>query len=118
VAAHAAGSNSVRLCEKFDRSPGGHRAAAFRGHRKVLDELTARIARSLDYIQSVRPDAFAGAEDRDVKIPLPSTTLEFKGLNYLREFALPNFYFHLVMAYAILRHNGVELTKRDYLTMS
>jgi uncharacterized protein len=81
-----------------------------------LDELKARIARTLDYLKTLRAAAFAGSEDRDVKVPLPNgTALEFKGLGFLKDWALPNFYFHVVTAYDILRHNGIELSKRDYL---
>jgi len=88
----------------------------FEDKEQTLDELKARVARTLDYLQSVRADAFEGAEDRDIKIPLPNNqTLEFKGLAFLRAWALPNFYFHLVTAYDILRHNGVDIGKRDYL---
>ncbi|MGH8258650.1 MAG: DUF1993 family protein, partial [Steroidobacteraceae bacterium] len=78
--------------------------------------LKARVAKTLDYVKSVGAEAFQGAEDRDIKIPLPNNvTLEFKGLAFLRDWALPNFYFHTVTAYDILRHNGVEIGKRDYL---
>ena len=88
----------------------------FEDSEQTLQELEARIAKTLDYLQSVRAGAFDGSEDRDVKIPLPNgVSLDFKGLPYLRDWALPNFYFHLVTAYDILRHNGVEIGKRDFL---
>jgi len=81
-----------------------------------IDELKARIAKTLDYLKSLRAAAFAGSEDRDLKVPLPNgAALEFKGLGFLKDWALPNFYFHVVTAYDILRHNGVEIGKRDYL---
>jgi hypothetical protein len=78
-------------------------------------ELKARIARTLDFIASVPEAAFAGAEDRDITVQAGPQTLQFKGLPYLVGYVLPNLNFHLSMAYAILRHNGVELGKRDYL---
>ena len=59
--------------------------------------------------------AFEGSETRDVKVPLGDRTLEFKGVDFLQRWAIPNVFFHVVTAYDILRHNGVELGKRDYL---
>ena len=79
-------------------------------------ELKARLARALEFVNSVPESAFAGAEDRDLKIPAgPDRTLEFKGIDYLIVFALPNLNFHYTTAYAILRHNGVEIGKGDYI---
>ena len=78
-------------------------------------ELKERIARTMDFIASVPESAFAGAEDRDITVQAGPQTLQFKGLPYLVGYVLPNLNFHLSMAYAILRHNGVELGKRDYL---
>jgi uncharacterized protein len=82
---------------------------------QTIDELKARLAKTIDYIKSVPASAFEGAEERDIKIPLRDRTLEFKGLEYLRAFVLPNFYFHVSMIYALLRHNGVDLGKRDFI---
>jgi len=94
----------------------GKEAPRFEDNEQSIEELKARVAKTLDYVKGVRADQFEGAEERDIRIPLPNgQTLEFKGLAYLRSWALPNFYFHLVTAYDILRHNGVELGKRDYL---
>jgi hypothetical protein len=87
----------------------------FEDNEKTMEELKSRVARTIDYLQGVRASAFEGSEDRDIKIPLRDTTLEMKGLPYLQNFALPNFYFHVVTAYDILRHNGVEIGKRDFL---
>ncbi len=90
----------------------------FEDNEKTLEELKARVAKTLDYLQSVRAGALEGSEDRDVKIPLPNgASLDFKGLSFLKDWALPNFYFHAVTAYDILRHNGVEIGKRDYLSL-
>jgi hypothetical protein len=80
-----------------------------------IAELKARIARTLEFVRAVPEANFAGAEDRDITIQIPSQTLQFKGLHYLVGYAIPNFYFHLTTAYAILRHNGVELGKRDFI---
>ncbi|OHX14738.1 hypothetical protein BI347_15435 [Chromobacterium sphagni] len=80
-----------------------------------FDELQARIARTLDFIANIRPEQLDGSEARTVVLKLRGEEIRFSGLGYLRNFALPNFYFHLTAAYAILRHNGVELGKPDYL---
>jgi hypothetical protein len=82
----------------------------------TIPELKARIARVLEFIESVPEAAFAGAEDRELKIPAgPEVVLDFKGMPYLVGFAIPNLNFHVCMAYAILRHNGVDVGKRDYI---
>jgi hypothetical protein len=81
----------------------------------TFDELRARINKTLDFIQSVKPEQFAGAEQREVVLTFPSLTLKFNGKDYLTKFALPNFYFHATMAYALLRQSGVEIGKGDFL---
>jgi hypothetical protein len=81
----------------------------------TLEELKGRIAKCLDFVRSVKPEQLAGAEDRDITHALRTFTLNMKGLPYLTTFALPNFYFHVTTAYDILRHNGVELGKRDFM---
>jgi uncharacterized protein len=93
----------------------GQEAPRYEDNEQTIDELKARIAKTIDYIKSVPASAFEGAEDRDIKIPLRDRTLEMKGLDYLRGFVLPNFYFHASMVYALMRHNGVELGKKDFL---
>jgi hypothetical protein len=78
-------------------------------------ELQARIAKTLVFLDSVSPDKFEGAEQRSIELKAPNRTFSFTGKAYLFQFALPNFYFHVTTAYDILRHNGVELGKADYL---
>ncbi len=80
-----------------------------------FEELHARIARTVDYLKSIPAEALEGAETRDLKVPSRGETLEFKGLEFLQHWAIPNVFFHVATAYAILRHNGVELGKRDFL---
>jgi hypothetical protein len=82
---------------------------------KTFDELKARIAKTLAYIETIKPGQIDGSEGRDITIPIGGKPTTFKGQDYLVEFALPNFYFHTTTAYAILRHNGVEIGKRDFL---
>lgn len=82
-----------------------------------FEELKARLAKTIAFLESLKPEQFAGAETRDVSLKAGPTELKFKGADYLTGFVLPNFYFHATAAYAILRHVGVELGKRDYLGM-
>jgi len=81
----------------------------------TLDELKARIAKTLDFIKSVKPEQLKESEAREIILKFPQNTLKFNGINYLTNFVLPNFFFHVTMAYALLRKNGVELGKRDFL---
>lgn len=78
-------------------------------------ELKARIAKTVDFIGTLRPAQIDGSEDRTIVLRLGGREQTFKGMQYLLGFAQPNFYFHVTAAYAILRHNGVELGKRDYI---
>ncbi len=78
-------------------------------------ELHARIARVLDIVNSFSVADLEGAETREIVINIPNMELKFSGADYLNTWVLPNFYFHVTTAYAILRHNGVELGKRDFL---
>ena len=87
----------------------------FEDNESTIAELRARIARTIDYLKSVPPAALEGSEARDVTVPTQEGKLEFKGLEYLERWAIPNVFFHVTTAYNILRHNGVELGKRDFL---
>ena len=78
-------------------------------------ELQATIALSIAFVESVPREAFADAEDREVVLKFPGGQFDFKGAGYLTGFALPNFYFHVTTAYALLRAAGVEIGKRDYM---
>jgi uncharacterized protein len=81
----------------------------------TISELKTRVAKTLEFIRTIKPEQMHGAETREVILQLPGSSLKFNGLNYLTSFALPNFFFHVTMAYALLRKNGVELGKRDFL---
>jgi len=87
----------------------------FEDSETTMDELLARVKKTLDYIGTVPASALEGSETRDIKIPLRDRTLELKGLPFLQNWALPNFFFHYVTAYNLLRHNGVDIGKRDFL---
>ena len=83
--------------------------------KKSFSDLKVRIDKTLAFIRSVSAANIDGSEDRVIKFKLGTHDLEFTGLQYLNGFALPNFYFHLVTAYNILRHNGIAIGKRDYI---
>lgn len=82
----------------------------------TFDQLQARITRTLDFIASVDAAKFDGAETREIVLR-PGTDKEkrFDGQAYLVKYAIPQFLFHVTTAYAILRHNGVEIGKRDFM---
>jgi len=81
----------------------------------TLDELKARVAKTLDFIRTVKREQFEAAESRQIVLEFPQSTLKFTGINYLTNFVLPNFFFHVTTAYALLRKNGVDIGKRDFL---
>ena len=87
----------------------------FEDNETTMDELFARVRKTLEYIDSVPAASLEGSETRDIKIPLRDRTVEFKGLEFLQKWALPNFFFHHVTAYNLLRHNGVDIGKKDFL---
>jgi uncharacterized protein len=87
----------------------------FEDNETTMEELFARVRKTLEYIDSVPATALDGSETRDIKIPLRDRTVEFQGLEFLQNWALPNFFFHHVTAYNLLRHNGVDVGKKDYL---
>ena len=78
-------------------------------------DLHERLQKTIDFVKSVDAKSFDGSENRDIVMKFPSRTLEFKGLAYLTGFVLPNLFFHVTTAYAILRHSGVPIGKSDYL---
>ena len=94
----------------------GVEAPKFSDDEKTLAELKARIQKTLDYLASVPPSAMDNTEEKDITFPVgKDSSRTMQGEAYLKHWALPNFYFHITTAYAILRHNGVVIGKRDYL---
>ncbi len=82
----------------------------------TLADLRTRLQKTIDYVQSVPADQIDGSESRDIVLPRPKgDALHFKGQAYMQQFVLPNLYFHLATTYALLRHAGVEIGKRDFL---
>jgi hypothetical protein len=82
---------------------------------KTIAELKARIDKTIAFIETFKAAQIDGCEDKDLTIKLGPREVQWKGMQYLLGFALPNFYFHVTTAYDILRHNGVELAKRDFI---
>ncbi len=112
-------SKQVQLTSDFAKNSMARLAGIdppkFEENETTLDELLARVKKTIDYLGTVPASALEGSETRDIKIPLRDRTLEMKGLPFLQHWALPNFFFHHVTAYNLLRHNGVDIGKRDYL---
>ncbi len=112
-------SRQIQLTSDFAKNSmarlAGVDAPKFDDVETTMDELVARVTKTLDYIDSVPAAALENSEIRDIKIPLRDRTVEFKGLEFLQVWALPNFFFHHVTAYNLLRHNGVDVGKRDFL---
>lgn len=93
----------------------GIEAPKFEDNETTLDQLRERIAKTLAFLGGVQAQALDGREASDVTFPVRGGTRTMRADDYLRHWMLPNFFFHVTMAYAILRHNGVELGKADYL---
>jgi hypothetical protein len=96
----------------------GSDVPSFPDTETTFEELQARIQKTLDYVQSFKPEQFDGSDEKDITLKAGPRELSFKGLDYLTKFALPNFFFHATTAYAILRHNGVDVGKRDFMGMT
>jgi hypothetical protein len=93
----------------------GVEAPKFEDNETTLAQLKERIAKTLAFVQSVDADKIVGTEEKDISVPRRSGAIVMKGEFYLRHYVMPNFYFHVTTAYALLRHNGVELGKADFL---
>lgn len=87
----------------------------YEDNETIFPELLARIDKTIALLESCKPEQIDGSEDRTITLPMHDKTVTFKGLAYLYNFVLPNVYFHITTVYAILRHNGVEIGKKDFL---
>jgi len=96
----------------------GEEPPRFEDNETSFAELRARVTKTIAYLQSLKADAFAGSETRTITLKLGppgnQREMKFEGLDYLQGFGTPNVYFHFSMVYALLRHNGLEIGKRDY----
>lgn len=113
-------ARQVQIATDMARN-GGSRLAGVEPPRYADDETTIgqlkeRVAKTIAHLKTLDPKQIDGSADREIRFPLgPVNKGQMKGADYLNHFVLPNFYFHLTATYAILRHNGVELGKIDYL---
>ena len=87
----------------------------FEDNEKSFAELIARVAKTRQFIATVKAAQIDGSEDRQIKFKAGNREMDLRGLPYLTGYALPNFYFHYTTSYAILRHNGLDLSKGDFL---
>ena len=94
---------------------GGVENPKFEDTETTVAQLKERIAKVRAFVEGVPESGFAGSETREIAFQAGPNQLQFQGQPYLLGYALPNLYFHMAMAYAILRHNGVDLGKRDFL---
>jgi uncharacterized protein len=112
-------SRQIQLSSDFAKNSVARLAAVeiprFEDIETTMDELVARVKKTVEFIDSVPASAFEGSETREITIKLRDRTVQFPGLEFLQVWALPNFFFHHVTAYALLRHNGVDVGKRDFL---
>lgn len=97
---------------------GGVEVPSFADTEETFADLQSRIAKVRDFILSLPQAGFDGAEDRDITLKVGPQDMTFAGATYLQGFSVPNFYFHMTAAYAILRHNGVPLGKGDFFGRS
>jgi hypothetical protein len=93
----------------------GREVPRYEDNEANFAELHARITKTRDYLATFKPGEFEGAEERTVTLKVGGKDVEIKGQKYLLDVALPNFYFHITTAYDILRHNGVPLSKGNFL---
>jgi uncharacterized protein len=93
----------------------GMEVPKYEDNEATFAEFQARIDKTIAFMATISAAQIDGQEDRDINITIAGKPVTFKGQPYLIHFALPNFYFHLTTAYAILRHNGVDIGKGDFL---
>ncbi|MGH8315921.1 MAG: DUF1993 domain-containing protein [Steroidobacterales bacterium] len=112
-------ARQVQIASDFARGTAARLAGAepppFEDNEKTFAELTARIDRTVEFLRAKKATEIDGSEGREVVRPVRGEPHKFSGQNYLLQYAMPNFFFHVTTAYAILRHNGVELGKGDFI---
>ena len=107
-----AATDHARTCSSL---LSGVEAPKFEDNEKTLADLIARVEKTIAYLNGLKADQVNGAEGKSVTVKMRDRELNFTGLDLLENRSLPNFYFHCTTAYDILRHNGVELGKRDFM---
>ena len=87
----------------------------YEDNEQTFAELYARLEKTITYVKSIKPEQIDGSEARAIELKQRDNVRHFNGLGYLLDYVYPNFYFHVTTAYAILRHNGVEIGKGDFM---
>jgi hypothetical protein len=112
-------SRQVQIACDFAKGAAGRLAGddfpSFEDNEVSFDDLKARVAKTVAYMQGLKPEDIDGNEDREIALTRRGETTMHRAEDYLLKQALPNFYFHCTTAYAILRHNGVVVGKRDFI---
>jgi hypothetical protein len=112
-------TRQVQLACDFGAGTGarlaGKEPPAFDNAANSFADLAARVDRSVEHLRTLTPGEIDGSEGREIVRPIRGQPKTFTGINYLLQFALPNFFFHVTTAYAILRHNGIEIGKGDFV---
>lgn len=112
-------SKQIQIASDFARSTAARLAGAeppsYEDNEKTLTELITRIDRTIEFLRTSKAGEIDGSEGREIVRPVRGEPHKFSGVNYLLQYAMPNFFFHTTTAYAILRHNGIEVGKHDYL---
>jgi len=112
-------AGQVQIATDFARGTAARLAGAepskVEDNEKSFAELIARVDAAIAYVRTIPQGQIDGSETRQITRTIRGTARTFSGLDYLTQFSLPNFYFHITTAYAILRHNGVEIGKLDFL---
>jgi hypothetical protein len=112
-------TRQVQIATDMSKGAGARLAAIeipkYEDNETSFAELQARIAKTIAFLDSINPQQLEGAESREITITIRKADIKFSGQDYLLKWVLPNVYFHVTTAYNILRHNGVELAKQDFL---
>jgi hypothetical protein len=112
-------TRQVQIAADFAKGPmarlAGLEVPKWEDNETTMEALKARVAKTIDYVKSFKPAQIDGSEAREISLTIGGQPMTMTGQEYLLHNALPNFYFHVTTAYTILRHNGVEVGKRDFL---
>jgi hypothetical protein len=112
-------ARQIRIATDMAKGAGARLAGIdipkFEDNETTLAELKARLHKAMDFLKTLTPAQIDGAADRAISFTAGGNTMNFKGLDYLLNWVLPNFFFHVTTAYNLLRHGGVEIGKKDFL---
>jgi hypothetical protein len=112
-------ARQVQIASDFAKNCAGRLAGVelpkYEDNETSFPELKARLDKTLAFLKTLTPEQIDGSKDKTISFKMGPRDVSFKGVDYLLNSAMPNFYFHATTAYAILRHNGVEVGKRDFL---